>query len=361
MREPHARGLLYEAERALASVAKYPLQAEAAALEVIADKASEPEAASVAERTLGLVARETGHLGTARRRLLRAIAIAEEAGLQARAVEARLSLVLVLLQGGYPEVALAELDGATERAPKGLRGQILVQRALVHIRMGHFDSALEESRHALPLLRGAGDHLNEARLLSNRGILHAYRNELGLAETDLNRALGLYRLLEGEIAEAQVLHNLGYVLALKGDVPEALRRYDQAARTFDAQGLVAPTLSVDLAELLLSARLLPEARRHIEIGVAGLESNGNSLDLAEARLLLSQVALAQHDLTLSAQAARRARRQFARQGRRRWAVLAALRPSPVPMGRRRNTGACRGRVRRDRKGPLRRGMVASEP
>jgi Tfp pilus assembly protein PilF len=271
---------------------------------------------------VGLVARETGRLDTARRRLRRAIAIAEAGDLEIRAVEARLSLVLVLLQGGYTEAALAELDLAAERAPRELRGQVLVQRALVHIRMDRFEDALEDSRRAVPLLRRAGDRLNEARLLSNRGILHAYRNELGLAETDLNKALGLYQALGGEIAAAQVLHNLGYVFALRGDVPAALRSYDQAARAFGEQGLGAPALSVDRAELLLSARLLPEARQQIEIGVSGLETTGNCLDLTEARLLLSQIALAQHDLAVSGEAARAARRQFARQGRRRWAALA---------------------------------------
>jgi len=119
-----------------------------------------------------------------------------------------------------------------------------------------------------------------------------------------------------------VLHNLGYVAALKGDVRGALQRYDEAARPFAELGLAAPTLSIDRAELLLSARLLPEARRHIEIGVAALEAAGVPLDLAEARLLLSQIALAEGDLAVSASAARAARRQLERQGRPRWAALA---------------------------------------
>ena len=322
MRRPIARGSLDAAERALASVAAHPLEAEAAALAVLSDHAVEPEAASVAQRTVGLVARETGRLSAARRRLRRAISIAESGGLEVRAAEARLSLVIVLLQGGDPEAALAELDRAASRAPGELQGQVLVQRALVHIRMGRFDEALEDSKRALPFIRRAGDRLNEARLLSNRGILHAYRNELSLAETDLNKASRLYRGLESEIAAAQVQHNLGYVLALKGDVPGALRHYDRAARAFGEQGIDGPALSVDRAELLLSARLLPEAREQILLGIAGLEAAGNSLDLAEARLLLSQIALAQKDLVISATAARAARRQFIRQGRARWASLA---------------------------------------
>jgi len=322
MRRPSARGSLEEAERALAAVVDHPLQAEAAALRVLSGRGVEPEAAAVARHAVGLVARETGRLSAARRSLRRAIAIAESEDLGARAAEARLSLVLVLLQDGSPEAALSELELAAARVPGRLRGQILVQRALVHIRVGRFDEALEDSRRALPLLRRAGDRLNEARLYSNRGILHAYRNELGQAERDLRKALGVYRELGGEIAAAQVLHNLGYVSALKGDVPDALKRYDEAALIFGERGLDAPALSIDRAELLLSARLLPEAREQIEAGVAALEAAGNSLDLAEARLLLSQVALAQKDLLAAGSTARSAHRQLRRQARPRWAALA---------------------------------------
>ena len=317
-----ARATLEEAERALAAVPDDPLKARLAALVVLADRSLGAEAASVAERTVGLVERETGRLSEAGRRFRRAIAIADAGGLAIRSVQARMSLALVLLQGGDPELALAELDRATEDAPRDMRGQLYAQRALIHIRVGRFDEALEDSRRALPLVRRAGDRLTEARVLSNRGILHAYRNELGLAETDLNKALALYRALQSEIAAAQVLHNLGYVSALKGDVPTALRRYDEAARPFAEQGLAAPTLSIDRAELLLSARLLPEARQQIEIGVAALEAAEVSLDLAEARLLLSQIALVEGDLVVAAAAARSARRQLQRQGRPRWAVLA---------------------------------------
>jgi tetratricopeptide (TPR) repeat protein len=322
MTRPTANASLDAAERALAAVADDPLSAEAAALAVLADRGVDAEAASVAHRTIGLVARETGRLSAARHRLLRAIAVAEAGELDLRAIEARLSLVLALLQGGCPDAALVELDRAAEHAPRELRGQVLVQRALIHIRVGRFEEALDDSRRALPLLRRAGDRLNEARLLSNRGVLHAYRGELRLAEADLDKALQLYRLLESEIAAAQVLHNLGYVSALKGDVPRALQRYDQAARKFAERGLNAPALSIDRAELLLSARLLPEARQQIEIAVTALEASGTSLDLAEARLLLSQVALAEGDLGVSGLAARTARRQLARQGRPRWAALA---------------------------------------
>jgi hypothetical protein len=116
MARPTANASLDAAERALAAVADDPLRAQAAALAVLSARGVDAEAASVAHRTVGLVARETGRLSAARHRLRRAIAVAEAGKLDTRATEARLSLVLALLQGGYPDAALIELDRAAERA-----------------------------------------------------------------------------------------------------------------------------------------------------------------------------------------------------------------------------------------------------
>ena len=110
-----------------------------------------------------------------------------------------------------------------------------------------------------------------------------------------------------------MLHNLGYVLGLKGDVPKALGHYDQAARSLGEQGL-APPRWIDRAELFLSANLLPEARVQVEIGVAGLEATGDSLDLADGRLLMGQIALAQKDLVAATSAAHASRGQLVKQG-----------------------------------------------
>ena len=323
MQRPSARGSLEDAERALAAVADYPLQAEAAALRVLSAGRVDPEAGSVAEHAAGLVARETGRLGAARRRLRRAIALAESGGVAERAVEARLSLALVLLQSGYPEQALAELDRAGEGAPGRLRGQILVQRALVHIRMGRFDEALDDSRRALPLLRRAGDRLNEARLLLQP------RDPARLAERARPGGDGPQQGPEPlQPAREQDRRRPGAAQPRIRLRVEGRRPHRPAAATtrrrapLQSRASVLPALSIDRAELLLSARLLPEARQHIEIGVAALEAAGNSFDLAEARLLLSQIALVQGDLLVAGSAARTARRQLIRQGRSRWAALA---------------------------------------
>ena len=238
--------------------------------------------------------------------------------------QARTSLALVLLQVGDPDGALHQLDLAFKLAPAAIGGTVLQQRALVLVRLGRLDEALQASREALVRLRRAGDRLTEARVLTNRGVLHAYRGELGLATADLHKALELYRALDGGFAAAQVLHNLGYVAVLAGDVPEALRLYDEAAEAFRGLEVPLARLHVDRAELLLSACLLPEARREAELGVEALARDRNKIDLAEARLLLAQVALAELDLETASAEARDARREFHRHGRHRWAAQASF-------------------------------------
>ena len=110
---------------------------------MLADRSAGAEAASVAHRTVGLVARETGFRvpgGIACGALL---LLPRRGSWTFARFEARLSLALVLLQGGYPAAALVELDRAAEGAPRELRGQVLMQRAVIHIRIGRFEEALE--------------------------------------------------------------------------------------------------------------------------------------------------------------------------------------------------------------------------
>ncbi|HEX2029181.1 MAG TPA: CHAT domain-containing protein, partial [Nitriliruptorales bacterium] len=79
---------------------------------------------------------------------------------------------------------------------------------------------------------------------------------------------------------------------------------------------------VDRCELLLSVRLLDEARALAERAVAELARKGMAADLAEARLLLAHAALLQGDVEAAGSSAGEARRAFVRQRRHSWAALA---------------------------------------
>ena len=72
---------------------------------------------------------------------------------------------------------------------------------------------------------------------------------------------------------ARCAHNLGFVAGRGGDVPAALRWFDEAERRYreaEPGGAWHPVLEVDRAELLLSAGLAAEARTRARVAVDAL-------------------------------------------------------------------------------------------
>ena len=323
---------LGQALEALRLVEAHPDQAVAIASHVLSDAevACFPEAASVAERALGLVARGRHDLVEARCRFQRAFEVAEGASLPVRAAEARTSLAFVLTLLGDTSGALRQVDLATPHLEGAAAARLLVQRAGILQRLGRLDEALDGYDRALPALRHAGDVEGEARLLSNRGVLYAYRGDFPAAEADLVAAERRHVELGQRLDAAGVHHNLGFVAARRGDVPTALRRFDHADQEFRALGARFPAVALDRCETLLAVRLVEEARA-VGAAVAGeLEVAGAEADLAEARLLLSQATLLGGDPAAAAALAELARHQFLSQGRSGWAAVAryaALRAS----------------------------------
>jgi tetratricopeptide (TPR) repeat protein len=197
-----------------------------------------------------------------------------------------------------------------------------IQRALILQRLGRHDEALSGYRRALPALRRAGDTLWEARLLNNRGILRAFLGDWTAAEADLVRAEQLYGDVGQELWRARVHHNLGFAAGRRGDVPAALSWFDRADEYLRTRDIPRAARLTDRCEVLISARLVGEARRIAEQAVAELERRHLASDLAEARLVLAEAALLQHDFPVAREEAERACRAFSRQQRLPWAALA---------------------------------------
>lgn len=287
-----------------------------------ARRAGDLEAESVSERALGLVAKEQSEIGAAGAHLRTAVRLAERAGRPEREGQARMSLSLVLAHRGDAAGALGEADRAVALLTGDAAAQAQMQRALVLQHMDRFDEALEGYRRALVRFRRSGDRLWETRALCNRGVLHANRGDFTLGHADLLRALDLCDELGFELGAGIVQHNLGYLCARKGDVVAALRWYDGAEARHRVAGVAPPNLQLDRAELLLSVRLVAEARTAAERAVEELARGRMALRLAEARLLLSQAALLDGDVAAARAAAGAARRGFSRQRRPAWAALA---------------------------------------
>ena len=215
------------ARRALDLVDANPAAAHALALRALGP---DVETSSRAERVLGMVAMRRDDYGNALKHLRRAVRLADRAGAEHYAAEARMTLSLVLAHRGETEGALLEI----ERAGPALHGvaaaRLEMQRALILQRLGRLEESLDGYRRALPAIRHAGDRVVESRLLSNRGIVHAYRGDFAAAAADLKRAERLCLELGQDRALGVVRQNLGFLAAQRGDVPRALDHYDEAER-----------------------------------------------------------------------------------------------------------------------------------
>ncbi|GAA3291524.1 hypothetical protein GCM10020218_064450 [Dactylosporangium vinaceum] len=250
------------AARAIEAAAGDPRRARTLAETALAAarRARDPEALSMAHRAAGLAARASYDAGAAARHLRKAVTVAAAHDRATEAAEARMSLALVLDEMGRPAAAVREIDAALVGLRGLRRARAVMQRAVILNRLGRDGEALAGYGAALRVFRRAGDRLWQARALNNRGILHGYHGNLRLAQADLDAAAAIYAGMDLPVGAAQVQHNRGFVAAQAGDVPEALVRYARARPELSRTGPDAVGL-LDLAEVLQSVRLLPEAQR----------------------------------------------------------------------------------------------------
>ena len=311
-----------EQQLRLATVEPVEVLARAAGLPEAARRGGDWAASSVALRALGVAAMQVGDLAAAVRDLRAAVAAGQRAGDVELAGQARMSLAFALVQRGRTADAFSQIDLAVDQLD-GLPGaRARVQRAGLLQEVGRLDEALEEYRAALPVLRRHGDPQWETRLLSNRGLLHATRRSFGAARADLEAAAALCVDHDLGFAAAFVEQNLGTLEAQRGDVPAALRSFELAQAHYRRLGVEEGTLLVDRAELLLTTRLLDEARTTAEAAVRTHERQDRGNHVPEAQLLLSAVALVQGDTATAVAASERALAGFARLRRREWLALA---------------------------------------
>lgn len=248
--------------------------------------------------------------------------------------------VLISLAAAEAEVmsqedGFARLDEAEQvrlSLPEGetrslLRFTVVLQRAVVLMRIGRLEEALALYDVVLPSL--VDDVENHSLLLTrnmmNRAWLHLQMTNPDGAYKDLIGALDIavehgHRRLEGKIR-----HNLGDHAQLLGDIPEALRHYEQAASIFVTDGPGSlPLVRLDQAKALLTAGLAEEAARHLDDAIPDLRSNGAFHVVAEAEVARAGAAILEGDHVLAKKLATSARRSFLRRGNGRWAEIAEL-------------------------------------
>jgi tetratricopeptide (TPR) repeat protein len=308
----------------LAETAPKRARGVAARLARRAELAGDWKAASVAERAHGLALRHCGHLDSAVRHLRQAIAHGQRAASPQLSGEARMTLASALYEQGRTRLALAEIHAALGELEGLAAARALTQRGTLLGELGRYEEAFADYRRALPVLRTYQDRLWLYRVAANRGLAHAYRHEFGAAEADLREAERLAREEQLGLTIGFAQANLGYVLARRGDVPAALGYLDQAERCIRSYGAQVGALLADRAELLLSVRVVGEARQAAVQALAAFHRERRHLKLPEARLLLARAAFLDGDPAGAVRQAMHAARQFAEQDRPNWAALARL-------------------------------------
>ena len=142
--------------------------------------------------------------------------------------QTRADLAYVLSRQGKTSQALRQINLARPVLVGADAGRLLMMQALVLKGMGRRSEALDCYQKALPLVRGSGDQQMLAELLGNRGVIYVHLAELEKAERDLGEAAALFEQIGKGLHRAITLHNLGCISATRGDVPDALAKFDAA-------------------------------------------------------------------------------------------------------------------------------------
>ncbi|HEX3749062.1 MAG TPA: CHAT domain-containing protein [Streptosporangiaceae bacterium] len=319
-----ARALAEQASEARRLADARPAEAVALAGRVIDQARLNRDFAAwaVAERALGVSALRREDPDAAVRHLRTAVRLGQRSGSAEVAADSRVALAMALNHRGQSREALRQVEIALTDLTGPGRARAQAQRGAILSLLGRIDEALPDYHAALAALRRHGDPVWVEKLLANRAVIYGYRQEFTAAENDLREAEQLCVQYDLHLPLGYVQQNLGWVSGQRGDVPAALHYLELSEQRLREHGIPVAELLTDRAELLLSVRLLAEARQAAGAAVRELEEQRRHLTLPEARLLLAQANLLDNQAGPALVQARAAAREFSQQGRLRWAALA---------------------------------------
>ena len=217
------------------------------------------------------------------------------------------------------------LDGTDTLITENNRGVLLLQRGLLLTMTGRVDEAVRSFDAAVPQLERAGERVALARTLLNRAYIHQIAGLVRPALADLARSEAISRELDMPLQVAKSFHGRGSCLLLAGDIPGALRAFDQAERGYaaGADGMLV-VLAVEKARALLAAGLGVEAAGVLDAALPRFPGLGMDSEHAEAELTRAQIALSVDDPDAARRWAGQARRRFRRRRNEAWGAVAEL-------------------------------------
>nr|WP_328701671.1 CHAT domain-containing tetratricopeptide repeat protein [Amycolatopsis pittospori] len=241
------------------------------------------------------------------------VALGTETGGEVTAGLAELDEVRLLLgEVGDPRLR-AELSGAIDHN----YGLLLMAVGRNEDGVAYFDASIEHKEFALASVPDPVPLLDPyLGTMITRGLAYTRLGDVRKARVDLSHAMDIAEKYELRLQAADVRRPLGSLELRVGDVPAALRLYEESERIYRALDVeVHPLLRLDQAQALLAAGLADEAGRHLdEVLEVMHEQTSTTRELGYAELYRASAALMSDDLELARGYAASARRRMLRWG-----------------------------------------------
>ena len=252
-----------------------------------------PHDASVAHQAAGIVLRDYGDVEAGVRELRQALHQARRTGSAEREAEVLAGLGVALVFAGRTAAGLAAFEAAVRQSSGVSAARVRHGRAIVFFRLGRFPAALEDARHAVAVLRRAGDLLWTARALNTRASIYLRLGSTSRADADYVSAARLYSTIGQELEALYPVVNRALTAFASGDLPAALARLDAATLSFQRLNVPITRLRSERCAVLLAAGLVGDALAQAEAALREIEEiRGRLTQKAELLLMTANCALA---------------------------------------------------------------------
>ncbi|UIX35266.1 CHAT domain-containing protein [Streptomyces sp. GQFP] len=284
-----------------------------------------PLHASVAHQVIGMWQRDFGDMRIALRHLRRARDLAADAGSAEREADVLGTLGVALVHAGRTRQGLEAFERGVDRGTGHTRARVLYRRAYAWWVLGHHREALDDVRRAIPVLRQAEDVIWTARALTLRATVHLALGRPERADADFTAAEQMWDTTGQDHDKADVVESRALAAYRAGDIPAALRLFDEAAERYDRLGTPIFVFYIRRCEVLMAAGLAPEAVAEADAALGVLDGiGGQSTRKAELLLTAAKAARLADDPHTAIARAAVAVRLFAGQRRSWWEAHARL-------------------------------------
>ena len=322
--DPQQPGAAPDLEGLLTLALSRPHQALTTARNLIADGA-DFHVAAVAHQAAGIVLRDFGDIDEALEEFRASIRCARRAGDVERGADVRAAYGVALVLAGRPRAGLAEIEQAADGAVGVAAGRIQIRLAHALWLVGRNTDMLRASQRAVDQLSGTGDLVWEGRALGHRAKAYLALGAVDRADADYVRSEELFAAAGQRLEYAAALHDRGTTAFARGDLPAALTLLDGAQHVVDELDVFEPEIDVTRVQVLLAAELHRDALRVADEGVErSIRQHGSAARRAELQFTAALAASAAGDSSTAVSRSAEALRMFRRQQRAWFAAHAEL-------------------------------------